>query len=123
MALLSNPAEGRSMKNLVQAALLPAEMHPDRIGERITALRSCLKLSKADFADSIRLDRSTLTKVEAGKKGLDIAVGARIADLYGFGLDFIYRGSLSDVPDIHRPYILAEVHAAKAARLEANDSP
>lgn len=105
------------MKTIVQAAFLPAEMHPDRIGQRVTALRMCLGLSKAEFADSISLDRSTLTKVENGTKGLDIAVGARIAELYGFGLDFIYRGIIADSPEVHRARVMAEIYAAQTSRV------
>lgn len=85
------------MKKIVES-LIPRESSPSRVGPRISGLRTVLGLSKAEFADSIELDRSTLTKVEKGEKGLDIAKGERIADLYGFGLDFIYRGDLSDVP-------------------------
>ena len=57
-----------------------------------------LQLTAAQFADSLEYDRSTLTKVEQGKNGLDIKIGVKIAGLYGFGLDYIYRGDLSDVP-------------------------
>lgn len=105
------------MKKMIAAAMLSAEMHPDRVGERVTALRMTEHLSKAEFADSVGLDRSTLTKVEAGKKGLDINVGARIAEMYGYGLDFIYRGTLTDAPEGKRSIVLAEIHAARTARL------
>lgn len=85
------------MKKIVES-LIPRESSPARVGPRVSGIRAVLNLSKAEFADSIELDRSTLTKVEKGEKGLDIAKGERIADLYAFGLDFIYRGDLSDVP-------------------------
>ncbi len=105
------------MKKLVAAAFLASEMHPDRVGERITAMRMALHLSKAEFADAIGLDRSTLTKVEAGKKGLDVVVGAKIAEMYGYGMDFIYRGTLTDVPEGQRSIVLSEIHAARTAKL------
>lgn len=105
------------MKKLIAAALLSPEMHPDRVGERITALREAFGKSKAEFADSIDFDRSTLTKVEAGIRTLDIAVGARIADIYGAGLDYIYRGMITDAPEALRATILAGIHAAKTARM------
>ncbi len=108
---------------MIAAAFLSSEMHPDRVGERVTALRMCLHLSKAQLADSIGLDRSTLTKVEAGTKGLDVIAGARIAELYGFGMDFIYRGTLTDVPDQQRTTILAEIHAARTEKLLKRRSP
>lgn len=106
----------RGMKRMIQSALLAAEMHPDRVGERVSAMRNCLEMSKAAFADSIGLDRSSMSKVEAGTKGLDIVVGSRIADLFGFGLDYTYRGVLTDVPEKYRLRIMAEIHAARAAR-------
>lgn len=69
-----------------------------RVGPRVFALRETVGLSKAEFADTVGVDRSSLTKIEKGQAGLDIAVGERIAVMFGFGLDFIYRGDLSDVP-------------------------
>jgi len=105
------------MKSPITATILSPEMHPDRVGERVTALREAMGKSKAQFADAIQLDRSTLTKVEAGSRGLDIAVGARIADMYGAGLDYLYRGVLTDVPESLRTTVLAEIHAARAAKI------
>lgn len=106
------------MKKLIASALLSPEMHPDRVGQRVTALREALKLSKAEFADNIELDRSTLTKVEAGKKGLDIAVGAKIADMYGIGMDFIYRGITSDLPIEMRPDVLARLFSIRSSHID-----
>jgi transcriptional regulator with XRE-family HTH domain len=105
------------MKRMIQSALLAAEMHPDRVGERVTAMRNCIGMSKATFADAIGLDRSSMSKVEAGTKGLDIVVASRIAEIYGFGLDYIYRGVMTDAPEEYRLRILTEIHAARAARL------
>lgn len=105
------------MKKLLASALLSPDMHPDRIGERITALRETLRKSKAEFADSLDLDRSTLTKIEAGTKGLDIAVGAKIAQMYGAGLDYIYLGILTDLPLEIRAEVVAQIHAARTAKL------
>lgn len=107
------------MKTLIQNALLSAEMHPDRVGERITAMRMALGQNKAQFADSLTLDRSTLTKVEAGKKGLDIAVAVRIAEMYGFGLDYTYRGILTDAPEALRSELIAALHATRFEKFEA----
>jgi len=81
--------------------LIPDAMRPDRVGQRIMALRETLAMSKAQFADSLELDRSSLTKIEKGTMGLDLVHGAKIAELYGFGMDFVYRGDLSDVPLEH----------------------
>ncbi|WP_186766736.1 helix-turn-helix domain-containing protein [Puniceibacterium confluentis] len=96
------------MKKLVNA-LVPNESRPERVGPRISALRESMSVTKAQLADSIGLDRSTLTKVEKGQIGLDIAKGEAIAAIYGFGLDFIYRGDLSDVPDRYREKLLIQM--------------
>lgn len=105
------------MKKMIAAAFLASEMHPDRVGERVTAMRMALHLSKAEFADSLGLDRSSLTKIEAGTKGLDIVIGAKIAEIYGFGLDFTYRGTLTDAPEALRSVVLSEIHAARMEKL------
>jgi transcriptional regulator with XRE-family HTH domain len=105
------------MKKTIVAALLAPEMHPDRVGQRVTAMRESLGLSKAQFADSLGLDRSTLTKVEAGTKGLDIAIGARIAELYTIGLDFTYRGVTADLPVELRSRVLAQMYAIRTSNI------
>lgn len=111
MEEFSHPCHVSVMAKLL-TMLIPAEARPDRVGPRITALREALNLSKAQFADSISLNRSTQTKVEAGKEGLDIAKGIAISTLYGVGLDFIYRGDLSDLPLDLRSKVLAILAAA-----------
>jgi DNA-binding XRE family transcriptional regulator len=98
--------QDKPMKNLLISSM-PRESRPEKVGPRITALRETLALSKADFADSIHLDRSTLTKIEKGTQGLDIVMAERIAVLYGFGLDYIYRGDLDDIPTNLRAQVLA----------------
>lgn len=116
MDVLSIPGEIRAMKQVVAAAILSPEMHPDRVGERITAWREVRKLSKAELADSVNLDRSSLSKIEAGKKGLDIAVGSLIAGMYGVGLDYIYRGDLNDLPSDIRAAVAAKIFILRAAK-------
>lgn len=103
------------MKKLVEKLIEP-ESHPDRVGPRVTAIRETLSMSKAQFADSLDFDRSSLTKVEKGQTGLDINVGIRIAVLYGFGLDFIYRGDLSDVPSDLRTRLMVNLVTYANAR-------
>ena len=118
MDVLSIPADCLPMKQVVAAAILSPEMHPDRVGERITAWREVRRLSKAELADSVNLDRSSLSKIEAGKKGLDIAVGSLIAAMYGVGLDYIYRGDLNDLPDDIRAAVAAKIYILRAAKHE-----
>lgn len=101
------------MKKTIQS-LVPTESRPERVGPRITAMRETLAMSKSQLADSIGLDRSTMTKVENGNLGLDIRNGIAIAEFYGFGLDYIYRGDLSDVPDKHRHMLMVNMVTYKA---------
>lgn len=95
-------------------SLLSPEMAPDRVGPRVTAMREALHLSKAQFADSVGLDRSALSRIEKGVDGLGIAKAMTIADLYRFGLNYIYRGDLADVPADIRPALLVELHTIGA---------
>lgn len=97
--------------------LIERESKPERVGPRITALRETLALSKAQFADSVSLDRSSLTKIEKGEAGLDIATGEMIATRYGFGLDYIYRGDISDVPLHLQPTLLVKMVESRAGPL------
>lgn len=105
----------KAMKKVLEK-LIERESDPARVGPRVTALRETLGLSKAQFADSIELDRSSLTKIERGTAGLDIQSGERIAVLYGYGLDFIYRGDLTDVPQDARPQLMVNLLSARHAR-------
>lgn len=98
----------------VAERLVPAPSRPKMVGPRITAMRETLNLSKAQLADSIDLDRSTMSKIENGKMGLDIAKATRIAETYGFGLNYIYRGDVSDTPDRLRPALLVQMVTARA---------
>ena len=104
------------MKSMPEKFVCQPELNHARVGERVTALRQALAKTKAQFADELGLDRSTLSKVEQGNKGLDIAVGVRIADLYGVGLDYTYRGTITDAPETLRVQILAEINAARMAK-------
>lgn len=96
------------MKKLAEQ-LIDRESRPDRVGPRVAAIRETLALTKAELADQIGLDRSSMTKVEKGEMGLDIAMGERIAVIFGFGLDFIYRGDLADVPQPLRPSLMVNL--------------
>lgn len=109
MAKISTRTIIAPMPKTLAELLISRESRPDRVGPRIAALREALSMSKSQFADSIGLDRSSMTKVEKGEMGLDIAVGERVAGIYGVGLDYIYRGDLSDVPLSLRPELMVQL--------------
>lgn len=114
MAKFSIEQQIEAMRRNPLETLLAPEMRPDRVGPRVTAMRETLRMSKAQFADSIGLDRSSLTKIEAGTMGLDLVKATRLADLYGFGLNYFFRADLSDVPLDLRTKLLNELHALNA---------
>jgi transcriptional regulator with XRE-family HTH domain len=66
---------------------------------RIVRVREALGLSKADFANSIEVDRSSWTKIELGKKPLHADHAFRISVRYGVPMDYLYRGVLRDLPE------------------------
>lgn len=103
-----------AMKKPRLEALLSPEMRPERVGARLTAMREVLHLSKAQFADSVGIDRSALTRIEKGEEGLSVAKAGIIADLYDFGLNYIYRANLNDTPLALRPQLLVELHRLRS---------
>ncbi|WP_157982296.1 helix-turn-helix transcriptional regulator [Oceanicella sp. SM1341] len=80
-------------------SLLSPEMSRERVSLRLRALREALDISQSQFADAIGHDRSSYSKVESGKEGLSLRYAQIMCDLYGIGLDFIYRGDFRDLPD------------------------
>lgn len=121
MEIISLLTDCCAMNKSKLESLLSPEMNPLRVGARVAALRETLRLSKSAFADSIGLDRSALTRIERGAEGLGIAKAVLISDIYGFGLNYLYRADLSDAPLHLRPTLLVELHARSA--LPAQVSP
>lgn len=77
------------------------------VGRRIEALRLALGIDKkGDFARSIGLDASTYSKIVKGERVLGIEYGFAISELYQVSLEFIYAGSLRDLPDDLRTKVL-----------------
>lgn len=94
------------------AEILFGEARPERVAPRLIALRETLSLSPSEFADSVGLDRSSLTKIEAGERGLPVGKAVAICNLYGVGLNYIYRGDLSDMRhDLRQRMMIALVTA------------
>lgn len=71
---------------------------PERVVERLVAIRNALGMTKAEFADKLGIDRSSYTKIEAGSKPLNIEMGFKISEAYGVPLDYIYRGLPQNLP-------------------------
>lgn len=71
---------------------------PAMTAHRLAAIRTALGLSKAEFADRIGIDRSSYTKIENGSKPILRPLAARIWQLYGIDLNFIYLGQVGGLP-------------------------
>jgi transcriptional regulator with XRE-family HTH domain len=78
-----------------------SEIHPERVAMRLQALREAVGLNRADFADSLHINRSSYTLIEDGRKPLNHRMGYDVAVRYGVTMDYLYRGSTSDkdLPD------------------------
>lgn len=114
MEIFSAQADASAMKKPRLEMFLSPEMRPERVGARLTAMRETLGLSKAQFADAVGLDRSALTRIEKGEEGLSITKAGIIADLYDFGLNYIYRANLNDTPLNLRPQLLVALHRLRS---------
>lgn len=114
MEIFSANADAAPMTKARLETLLSPEMRPERVGARVTAMRETLGLSKAQFADAVGIDRSALTRIEKGEEGLSISKAGMIADLYDFGLNYIYRANINDTPIALRPQLLVELHRLRS---------
>lgn len=73
--------------------------HPEAVGRRCQALREHLDMTKAAFADSIKIDRTSYIRIERGEKPLKADMAFKIAERWGVSMDFLYRGRLTELPD------------------------
>jgi DNA-binding XRE family transcriptional regulator len=73
-----------------------SEIHPERVALRLTALREALGMNRADFADSVRINRSSYTLIEDGRKVLNHRLGYNVAQRHGVSMDYLYRNQISD---------------------------
>lgn len=87
-----------NMKKIMES-MVGRESLPEKTGPRIAAIRILKGKKKGEFADSISVDRSYYTKVERGEAGLRISNAEILCAIYGVGLNYIYRGDLSDIPE------------------------
>lgn len=81
-------------------------MSMDRVAERLEALREAIPMPKGEFADSIEIDRSSYSKIIRAEKPLKIEMGFVISERWGVTLDYLYRGSLFNLPDKYAKAII-----------------
>lgn len=87
----------------------PRKISPEQVARRLVALREAVALGPSEFADTVGIDRSSYSKIEAGKKALRSEMGFAIAERWGVSMDFLYRGVLSDLPEKYRTNILSHL--------------
>lgn len=68
------------------------------VGERVEKVRIALGLDKGEFAKSFGLDASSYSKVIQGLKPLKVDYAFDMAQKWGVTMDYLYRGSLTDLP-------------------------
>jgi len=90
---------------------LPSAELMQQAGLRLRAVRLALDLGQDAFANAIGVERPALSNWENGIRLVSVIAMVRLAQRFGIPLDFIYVGSLRQVP-----YELAaklEHHAAE----------
>ncbi|WP_420584912.1 helix-turn-helix domain-containing protein [Ruegeria sp.] len=68
------------------------------VGRRLDALRAATGLEKGEFADTVKIDRSSYSKIIKGTKPLKIEMGYQVSERWDVSLDFLYRGQLDKLP-------------------------
>ena len=65
---------------------------PTRVSNRIRALRAASgEMTQADLADRIGVTRQTVNAIEQGKYSPSLEVAFQIAQVFGVGLDDVFR--------------------------------
>jgi transcriptional regulator with XRE-family HTH domain len=95
MEVLSTRVQNNNMKTPMKMH----PMHPSLVGDRLEAARKALGLSKRLFAQLIDVDPSSYSKICKGEKPLKPEHAYNLATQHNIGMDFFYRGDLSDLPD------------------------
>lgn len=73
-----------------------SDIHPARVALRLQALREAVGLGPSEFADTVRINRSSYSKIEQGTKPLHQYMAYEIAVMYGVSMEYLYRGSTGD---------------------------
>jgi len=88
--------------------------HPHAVGRRLTALREYHGKTRADFAESVQIDKTSYGKIEKGTKPLKADMAFRIAERWGVSMDFLYRGRLTELPESLANSLLVNLNKPEA---------
>lgn len=64
-------------------------------GERIRQLRVQCGYTQEEFAKTLNVDRSTLSRIESGKRSCSLDLLIQLSDLFGVTLDYLVLGKNS----------------------------
>ena len=85
---------------------------PQRIGERLEAVREMCGLGKAEFARRAKVTPSHYSNLLAGTNTLPVYHLASFAATYRITMDFIVLGDLSGLPHSIHDDVAARLHTA-----------
>ena len=68
------------------------------VAERLEAVRKALDLSKIEFADLIRINQSSYSKISKGEKPILPRHAMRLWHEHGIDLNFVYLGHTHSLP-------------------------
>jgi transcriptional regulator with XRE-family HTH domain len=75
------------------------------VAKRIIALRQASNMISATFARSCGMTPQEISNYETGGRMLSIPAAHKICDAHGVSFDYLYRGSLKDLPNSLRERI------------------
>lgn len=90
---------------LARIPAMASQSRPDDVialvGARLRAAREVIdpELKSKDMAAALHVAENTYSQWETGARLADPLAMARLADIYGVGLDWIYRGRLDGMPE------------------------
>ena len=96
----------------------------EELGERVARARNAARLNQQELASKIGIDRTALTKVESGKRGIDALELARMATILGRPIEwFVSRPSKAAAGrrDVRRKEVMDESPADIALEGLARD--
>lgn len=85
----------------MEAPAMPDRLHPESvaaIGDRIRLTREAMKLTQAAFARLVRTDPQAINNWEAARSRISLDQALKVCHATGVGLNWIYRGQISDMP-------------------------
>ena len=65
-------------------------------GKRIQMLRTQKGYTQEQLADALNIDRSFLSRVEAGRKGCSVDLFVQLSDFFSVSLDYLIVGKLNN---------------------------